>query len=153
MSRVPLVSVRELLGNARSPLGRLAAVSHHLGAANHALEEILEEPLKGRVCVARASGESVTLVAASPAWSSRIRYLTPQILDHLRSRLENPQLAMVKIVTRPTYSRTQPPRIPRPRLSDRSAALIESVAGDCDNPALANALMRLARRASARNRE
>ena len=153
MSGVPLVSVRQLLGNALSPLGRLAAVSHHLDAANDALEEILEEPLRGRVSVARASGDTVTLVADSPAWSSRVRYLTPQILDHLRSRLENPRLGRVKIVTRPTDSRAAEPRKTRPRLSGRSAALIESVAGNCDNPALAGALLRLARRASARNRE
>jgi hypothetical protein len=153
MSGVPFVSVRQLLGNALSPLGRLVAVSHRLGAANRALEEILEEPLKGRVCVARASDETVTLVAESPAWSSRVRYLTPQILDHLRSRLRSPHLRRVQIVTRPTISRAAPPPRRRPRLSGRSAGLIESVARATDNPGLSRALMRLARRASDRNRD
>jgi hypothetical protein len=153
MSGVPLVSVRRLLADALTPLGRLTAASHRLDAANDALEEILEEPLKGRVSVARAAGETVTLVADSPAWSSRVRYLTPQILDHLRRRLENPRLGRVKIVTRPTNCPPEPPARPRPRLSGRSAALIESVARACDNPALAGALLRLARRASFQKRD
>jgi hypothetical protein len=153
MSGVPFVSVRQLLGNALSPLGRLVAVSSRLGTANRALEEILDEPLKGRVCVARASDETVTLVAESPAWSSRVRYLTPQILDHLRSRLERPHLRRVQIVTRPTVSPALPPQRPRPRLSAHSAGLIESVARTTENAALSRTLMRLARRASDQDRD
>ena len=129
------------------------AASHHQDAANAALEEILTEPLKGRVCVARASGETVTLVASSPAWSSRVRYLTPQILDHLRSRLRNPRLSRVQIVTRPTESPPEARPGPRPRLSDRSAALLESVARASDNKRLASTLLRLARRTSVQKRD
>ncbi len=150
MSASPLVSVRQLLGSSLTPLGRLMTAGRRLGSANDALDELLTEPLKGRVCVARASGETVTLVAESPAWSARVRYLTPQILDHLRGRLENPRLNRVQIVTRPTKSPADVPPGRRPRLSSRSAALIESVARASDNKALASALMRLARRASGR---
>jgi hypothetical protein len=153
MSGVPFVSVRQLLGNTLTPLGRLKAASHRQSQADAALKEILVEPLKSRVSVARASAETLTLVAESPTWSSRVRYLTPQILDHLRSRLDNPRLNRVQIVTRPTDRPADPPRRARPRLSGRSAALIESVARATDNPALSGALMRLARRASGRNRE
>jgi hypothetical protein len=147
MSGVPFVSVRQLLGNSLTPLGRLMAAGRRLGAVNDALDEFLAEPLKGRVRVARASGETVTLVAESPAWSARARYLTPQILDHLRSGLENPRLNRLQIVTRPTESSANVPPGHRPRLSSRSAALIESVARASNNKALANSLMRLARRA------
>ena len=148
MSGVPFVSVRQLLDSSLTPLGRLMAAGRRLGAANDALDELLAEPLKGRVHVARASGETVTLVAESPAWSARARYLAPQILDHLRSRLENPRLNRMQIVTRPTESSADVPCERRPRLSSRSAALIESVARASDNKALADTLMRLARRAS-----
>ncbi len=150
MSSGPLISVRQLLGSSLTPLGRLMTAGRRLGTANDALDELLSEPLKGRVRVARASGEIVTLVAESPAWSARVRYLTPQILDHLRSRLENPRLDRVQIVTRPTKSSADVPPGRRAQLSSRSAALIESVARASDNQALASALMRLARRASDR---
>ena len=76
MSGVPFVSVRKLLGSSLTPLGRLMAAGRRLGIANDALDELLVEPLKGRVRIARASGETVTLVADSPAWSARARYLT-----------------------------------------------------------------------------
>lgn len=153
MSGVPFVSVRQLLSNRLTPLGRLMTASYRVRAANDALAEILEDPLKARVSVAAVSGETLTLVAESPAWSSRVRYLTPQILDHLRERLENPRLDRVQIVTRPTDSPVEPPRRPRPRLSRRSAALIESVARTCENPALATALRRLAGKASVQERD
>lgn len=148
MSGVPFVSVRQLLGSSLTPLGRLMAAGRRLGAANTALDEFLEEPLKGRVSVARASRETLTLVAQSPAWSARVRYLTPQILDHMRNRLENPRLSRVQIVTRPTESPANPPPGRRARLSRRSAGLIESVARASDNEALASALMRIAARCS-----
>jgi hypothetical protein len=153
MSGVPFVSVRQLLDSSLTPLGRLMTAGRRLNAANTALDEFLEEPLKGRVSVARAGRETLTLVAESPAWSARVRYLTPQILDHLRSRLENPRLHRVQIVTRPTETPAAAPPERPPQLSQHAAALIESVAKDSDNEALANALMRLAGRADRQKRD
>ncbi len=152
MSGIPFVSIRQLLGSTLTPLGRLMAAGRRLGLANDALDEFLGEPLKGRVSVARASGETLTLVAESPAWSARVRYLTPQILDHLRSRLDNPRLNRVQIVTRPTESPVDPPARSRPQLSSRSAALLECVAQTSDNEALASVLKRLAGRADRQKR-
>ena len=152
MSDVPFVSIRQLLGSSLTPLGRLTAAGRRLGAANTALDEFLDEPLKGRVSVARADRETLTLVAESPAWAARVRYLTPQILDHLRSRLDNSRLNRVQIVTRPTESPIEAPVRPRPQLSQKAAAIIESVAKSSQNEALAGALMRLAKRAGRHQR-
>ena len=153
MSAAPFISVRQLLASPLSPLGRLVAAGRHRAAADAALQEFLPEPLKGRVQVARASGETLTLVADSPAWSARARYLTPQILDHLKSRLENPRLGRVQIVTRPTEVRREPPPPRRARLSGRAAAVLESVARTTDNPRLAATLERLAARAAREARD
>ena len=92
-------------------------------------------------------------MAESPAWSARVRFLTPQILDHLRRRLDNPRLDRVKIVTRPTELPVDPPARPRPRLSERSAALLECIARSSDNEALARVLQRLAGRAGGQRRD
>jgi hypothetical protein len=153
MSGVPFVSIRQLLGSSITPLGRLMAAGRRLANANDALDEFLDEPLKGRVSVARASGDTLTLVAESPAWSARVRYLTPQILDHLRSCLDNPGLNKVQIVTRPTELPNHPPARPRPQLSSRSADLLECVARTTDNEALAGVLERLAGRADRQKRD
>ncbi len=153
MSGIPFVSIRQLLGSSLTPLGRLTAAARRLGAANTALDEFLDEPLKGRVSVARADRETLTLVAESPAWSARVRYLTPQILAHLRHRLDNPRLNRVQIVTRPTESPVETPVRRRPRLSEAAAALIESVAKSSQNEALAGTLMRLAKRAGHQKRD
>ena len=153
MSDVPFVSIRQLLGSSLTPLGRLTAAARRLGAANTALDEFLDEPIKGRVSVARADRETLTLVAESPAWSARVRYLTPQILDHLRGRLDNPRLNRVQIVTRPTETPVEAPVRRGPQLSEAAAAVIESVAKSSQNEALADALMRLAKRAGRQKRD
>ena len=153
MSDVPFVSIRQLLGSSLTPLGRLTAAARRLGAANTALDEFLDEPIKGRVSVARADRETLTLVAESPAWSARVRYLTPQILDHLRGRLDNPRLNRVQIVTRPTETPVEAPVRRGPQLSEAAAAVIESVAKSSQNEALADALMGLAKRAGRQKRD
>ena len=153
MSGVPFVSVRQLLGSSLTPLGRLMAAGRRLGAANTALDEFLDEPLKSRIRVARAGPETLTLVAESPAWSARVRYLTPQILDHMRRRLENPRLNKVQIVTRPTETPADPRPVRRAELSRGSAELIESVARATDNEALAQVLTRLAKRCEDRKQD
>jgi hypothetical protein len=153
MSGVPFVSVRQLLGSSLTPLGRLMATGRRLGAANAALAEFLDEPLKSRISVALAGPETLTLVAESPAWSARVRYLTPQILDHMRRRLENPRLSKVQIVTRPTENPADPQPGRRAELSPHSAALIESVARATDNEALAQVLTRLAARCDGRKQD
>ena len=92
-------------------------------------------------------------MAESPAWSARVRYLTPQILDHMRRSLENPRLNRVQIVTRPTESPTDPPPRRRATLSRQSAALLESVAKSSENEALASSLRRLAARCGGRKQD
>jgi hypothetical protein len=144
---VPFISIRDLLSSPLSTIGRLAAVGRRLDAANHALEEVLEDPLKGHLRVAHMVGDTLTLVADSPAWSARARYQSPRILEHLRQRLGNPGLARVQLLTRPVEARSKPaPGKPR-RLSGRAASLLESVAASTDNEPLSHALRRLARRA------
>jgi hypothetical protein len=64
----------------------------------------------------------------------------------MRRRLKNPSLVKLQIVTRPTESAANPPARRRAHLSEHSAALIESVAKNSKNQALASALMRLAGR-------
>jgi hypothetical protein len=59
----------------------------------------------------------------------------------------------VQIVTRPTESPADPPARPRAQLSERSAALIESVAKASDNDALAEALLRIAERSAGEKQE
>jgi len=145
----PFVSLRELLDDPLSPVGRLMAAGRRLARADRALEAALDPSLRGHVTVARVSRDSVILVADSPVWSSRVRFQSPAVLEHLRRELGAPGLARVQVLTRPRES-VPPPRAPvatAPRLTERSAALVERVAQDTDNPALRRSLLRICRHA------
>lgn len=153
MNGVPFVSIRDLLSSPLGAVGRLAAVARRLDVANQALDEVLEEPLKGHLRVAHLASDSLVLVADSPAWSARARYLGPEILEHLRRRLGNPHLARVQLLTRPPEPRARPASA-RPReLSGRAAGLLRSVAESTGNEPLGRVLRRLARRAPGREQD
>lgn len=151
MNRAPFVSVRDVLASPLTAAGRLMAIGRRLGAANRALGALLEPPLSDHVSVARLSGDTLTLVADSPAWAARVRFQAPRILEHLRSRLDCPRLESLRVVTRPAPVIREPVSEPSPRpISAASAELIESVALDCDDGALRRTLLRLAQRARSR---
>ena len=154
MAGTPFVSIRDLLTGPLTPLGRLTTIGRRLDAANRALDELLAEPLRGHLRVARVTGDTLTLVADSPAWSTLARYQTPQILEHLGRRLDQPDLARARLLARPPERPVASSRRAVPRqLSARAAALIESVAQATENEALGRSLMRLARRASPDQRD
>ena len=155
MKRTPFLSVREVLASPLTAAGRLMAVGRRLGNANDALGELLDAPLRDHVTVARLSGETLTLVADSPAWAARVRYQAPRILAHLRRTCDCPRLESMRVVTRPARvvrePLAEPAREARSRaISAETAELIESVALACDNDALRGTLLRLARRAKSR---
>lgn len=151
MNRAPFVSVREVLASPLTAAGRLMAVGRRLGVANQALGTLLDAPLRDHVSVARLSGETLTLVADSPAWAARVRFQAPLILDHLRTRLDCPRLESLRVVTRPAPMIREPVNEPPPRpMSPATAKLIESVALACDDGALRRTLLRLAGRARSR---
>lgn len=136
--------VSRLLG-ADASLAALVRASERRSRYNDRLREFLDRPLADHVQVARADAGLLVLVADTPAWGHRIRYLAPAILEQLRR--DEPSLRDVQITVRPAPDGPSPPRAPpRPAISRSTASLLEEVAGNCGNPELARVLARLGER-------
>lgn len=98
--------------------------------------------------VAGVRGDRLLLVADTPAWAARLRFRSAQLVKHLvehpgRSGVVTVRTVQVRII--PPVTEVKPtPR--RTRLSVENAQLLEQTARGIQDPRLAQALARLARR-------
>ncbi len=97
-------------------------------------------------CLSAVRSESnLTLFVDSPAWSSRLRYLTPELLRSLNNH--SPRINHIKIRIIPTTNSgkiDKPKRHPTPP-SIEEAEQIKKTAEFIEDPELSAALRRLAR--------
>lgn len=95
--------------------------------------------------VAGLTGGRLLLVADTPAWAARLRFQGTHLVQHL-GRVGTVTVRTVQVRIIPPVDETKPaPR--RTRLSAENARLLEQTAKGIQDPRLAQALTRLARRA------
>jgi len=138
--------IGDLLRPTGSPLAALVRRAGQRERLNARLGDILDRPLLDHIQVAGGENGVLVLMADTPVWGHRIRYLAPTILQHLQ--LHEPELRDVRIIVRPAREEPPPaaPARARRTLSRSCASLLETVAATCDNPALARILARLSSR-------
>lgn len=104
------------------------------------LPESVRPHCLGAVCTDRC----LTLFVDSPAWSSRLRYLSNQLPDRLSSGSRRIESIKIRIMLQqPPLSSPGKRRQPN-RLSENEAHLLRNYADSCEDPALSAALLRLA---------
>lgn len=134
--------VGDLLAPGGSALAALVRRAEYQQRLASRLGEFLDRPLLDHIQVACGDDGVLVLVADTPVWGHRIRYLAPTILQQLQR--DDPRLRDVRIVVRPARSEPQhAPARTRRTLSRSCASMLERVAATCDNPALARVLARL----------
>ena len=148
LSRPPCTSVSDLVARPSGDLARLLAHARHLAELDGALREFLGEPLGQHCRVANVTDRTVTLLADSPAWCSRLRFRGTEVLQHLRRITGRPAFSHIVVRVRPPHAVRPEPLRRRPRLSGATAKLLRSVAAGTEDQRLRNALLRLAERAS-----
>lgn len=132
---------------ATSGRGTLQGILHFAGeldARRAQLDHALPAEVHGHWRLARLDEEQLVAVAESSAWAFRLRYLAPQLQRRCAElwgvKPKSVEVRVAPVADRPR--RNQPPRPPGPD----GLAAIESTAHTADNPALREALSRLARR-------
>lgn len=144
MSTRSPISIGVLLGPAAAALSDLLERAARRGRLEAAIRERLPVELAPHCHLGNWENGTLVLVAESPAWAARLRYLAPQLQAGLRDLLP---LRTVRVRAAPLAQR--PPRTERrtrTSLSPDSARLLRDSAADLDGP-LADALRRLARHA------
>lgn len=105
----------------------------------------LPAPAADHVVGAAFEGRTLTVLADSPAWASRLRYLVPDLLRRWPAAggLPAPAALQVRIAAVPS-PRADPPRR-RPEIGPRAAEFLLELAESTPDPALRSIFRRLAR--------
>ncbi len=137
------VAVSSLL-EAPGSLPVLLQRARELNKLNQALKNALPDPLRDHCEVLNLRGQTLTLAASSPAWATRLRYLTPTVLQQL-AQSQSVKVRTIQVRVVPT--RTEQRRKPAPRharLSRANARLLLQTAESLQDERLRSALKRIA---------
>ncbi len=145
---MPSKSVSRILTARNSKLQPLLERAFYLEALTRILREALDPVLAEHITLTNLHNDTVTVAADTPAWLTKIRYLAPIVLQHLRqqSGLEALNTVRFKVLPLDQPHNLQPTR--RATLSSSSSQILKSAAEGIDDPDLADALRRLSRQTS-----
>lgn len=124
------------------------------------LHDILPAECHGHVEVANIRDQNLMLITDSPVWTTRLRQLSPQILQFIRENTPNGDDYKEQIIhhiqIRTRYSASEPnerhsaeqKHRPLLRISETTANLLSQSADSIEHQQLKAALLRIARHAS-----
>ncbi len=131
--------IKQILSTKGSSLGNLIRQSSQLNHINQELAHLLPYPLSFYCVAVKLEGGTLTIIADSPAWASRARFQSKQIVKALN----------IKSVVIKTAISTQPTPTPPKRqasMSSETANLLIQLADDVSDPKLKEAIHRLSQR-------
>jgi len=119
------------------------------------LHSILPVECHAHVAVANVRNQNLMLITDSPVWTTRLRQLSPQILQFIRQNTPNninnkEQIHHVQISTRYQASNTDQRQTannskPRLKISEKTATMLSKSADSIQHKQLKAALLRIAR--------
>ena len=129
-----------------------------LAKFTHLLHKILPVECRGHVQVANIRNQNLMLITDSPVWTTRLRQLSPQILQFLRDNSANIDTNVnksqiihhIQIKTRYHSSNTNQPDSKtrrdwqKPQISEKTAELLSQSASSINHQKLKNALLKIA---------
>lgn len=121
------------------------------------LHSILPVECRAHVAVANVRNQNLMLITDSPVWTTRLRQLSPQILQFIRKNTAHnsnnkEQIHHVQISTRYQASRPDQQQAkkkdkPRLQISEKTASVLSQSADSIQHQQLKAALLRIARHA------
>lgn len=138
-----------LLAHASGDLGRLIEEARRLARATELLRARLPAPLDEHSRVAGLAGGVLVIQADSAAWASRLRFVTREVAEAVAPVLGRVTRVRVAVASPTPPPPTGPLRLPgRAVLGEELARSLAQAAGGVSDPALQEALRRLARNAA-----
>ena len=130
--------------NQDTGLDRLYQHTKFLLYLNKCLNSVLAEPLNQHCQIANYDKSTLTILADSPAWSTRLRYNTSDILSRMRTDFGLDSLKTIRIKTRPIDTPVHA-RHRKLLLSSSAAKFINQIAGTITDEKLRLSLLKLAK--------
>jgi hypothetical protein len=134
---------RFLTARSGNQLQPLVEYANYLAGITKKLRDQLDPMVSKHIAIANIHGDRATILVNSSTWMGKIRYLEPMILESLKQ--QGLPLKQLDFKVDPTH--TPPPKtIPnQAKMSKETSELLESMAETSDDPALREALKRLAK--------
>lgn len=136
-------NVNKLIKHHSALSGLVRSITEHQQLLDY-IRALLPKSMAPHCLAAIRNDNNLTLFADSPAWSSRLRYLTAELLRTLSNnepRIDRIKIRVIPAISRPETNRTK--RHPN-ALPKEEAEHIKSAADFIDDPELGAALRRLA---------
>ena len=110
------------------------------------IRNILPEPLSLHCYAANIDGDTLIIGCDSSTWAAKLRYHMPHIMNRMKVHRVVPNCNQIRVRVQPLDKGKPPSSGPSLSMSERTAALIASVAHSTTDPKLSDALLRLSRR-------
>jgi len=136
-----------------SPSGHIASIIRHtrqLEYLTRCLHQCLDPAAATHCVVANSIGGQLVILADSPVWASRLRYMAPTIAGQMSACLPDALEPDIRIIVHPRDPSPAPARVHPNALSENSAASIRETAETLEDGKLKASLLRLAARAGRR---
>ncbi|HEB95111.1 MAG TPA: DUF721 domain-containing protein [Sedimenticola thiotaurini] len=134
--------IQQIISSSRG-IGPLLDESRRQARITDRVRRLVPEALRPHLTAARLNDGELLLYTDSPAWSSRLRYLSRELKRRLQREGMVVNSLRVRIVIGRRQEKSRRRRIRN--LSNANARLLEQTADQVSSPALREALQRLAR--------
>ncbi len=127
-------------------LQRLVARAQATDHLQHLLNQFLQPAAREHCLLANYQAGTMTLIISNGHWATRLRYQQKRLLEQLQGLAEFRGISRIQLKVRPPMQNEQP--IKRSiELSEQAGQTIQDSADSTQNPALREALERLAQHA------
>lgn len=137
----------KLLRAKKGDVAELVTHARQLGHLSSIVQAMLEPALANHCQLAHFDGSRMVLVADSPVWASRLRFSINTLLSQLRQYSNKfHALSQIEVQVKPILPSIPAPATTKRELSAQAAHCLAESAEGIEDPALKQALQRLARR-------
>ena len=136
------------LNGKKDGVADLVTKARFMGKLNQEFLKNIPAPVNLHIQLAYINGSKLYVIADSPAWATKFRFMSSHIIPTLKKNIQYFQYVKeILISTRPINSRTRKAKENRPRaISHEAKSCLENMAESLDNVDLQRSMLRLAKR-------
>jgi hypothetical protein len=125
----------------------LVTKAHFMGKLNQEFLKNIPAPMNLHVQLAYVNGNKLHVIADTPAWATKFRFMSSHIIPTLKKNIQYFQYVKeISISTRPINAKTEKLKPIRPRfISTQAKICLKNMAESLDKGDLQQALLRLAK--------
>ena len=143
----PKALYKYLKGN-KDGVADLVTKANFMGKLNQEFLKLVTTPVNLHLQLAYINGSKLHVIADSPAWASKFRFMSSHIIPTLKKNIQYFQYVKeITVTTRPSSLKRDEERVSRPRhISNTAKECLEDMAQSLDNKELQKSLLRLAKK-------